>query len=331
MSSSTFNRCLLGIVEIKYKLENETGLIVRYPLARARIGGADVMPMSLHKKYVIDGNPVELEVPFIPGSSLKGRMRGLLELKENVDLFNIDGKITQHFLPPFREEYKDIVKEYLKKYLVGDRLKSYIDHVFGYSALHLSDIEDVLKDEIKEKDKLKEKASDLFRRLAITRLIVYDIYPSQEYVAEKYKEKQRQGLTLLLDDFLEDKPENRIDRITSAADPRLILRIKPGVEFEGLMKVLVFDVDMEGERVKDIFKLIFAGMKLVEDTYLGGSGSRGYGKVKFRDIELVLKKREYYDSGGGVVSIGRYASLEDVLRNLDNIALKIESELSEKK
>ncbi len=326
MSSLQLNRCLLGIVEVKYKLENETGLIIRYPLARARIGGADVMPMALHKKYVIDNNVVELEVPYIPGSSLKGRMRGLLELKENVDLFNIDGKITQHFLPP-PQRFKEEARKFIEKYLAGDSLKSYIDHVFGYSALHLSDLEEVLKEV--EGEKAKSKASNMFKKLAITRLIVYDAYPSQDYVAEKYREKQRQGLTLLLDDFLEDKPENRIDRVTSAADPRLILRIKPGIEFEGLMKILLFDVDKG--HVKDILKLVFAGMKLVEDTYLGGSGSRGYGKVRFKDIELVLKPRNYYDTGSGVENVGRYATVEELLRNVDNIAKTIESKLEERK
>lgn len=36
-------------------------------------------------------------------------------------------------------------------------------------------------------------------------------------------------------------------------------------------------------------------MKLLEDDYLGGSGSRGYGKIKFRDIKLICKPKEYYE------------------------------------
>ena len=35
-------------------------------------------------------------------------------------------------------------------------------------------------------------------------------------------------------------------------------------------------------------KLLAEGMKLLEYDYLGGSGSRGYGKVKFNDISAIV-------------------------------------------
>ncbi|RLG79557.1 MAG: type III-A CRISPR-associated RAMP protein Csm3 [Thermoprotei archaeon] len=320
-----FSRKLLGILDIAYILENETGLIIRFPLARAKIGGADVMPMALRRKYCINGKEEELEVPYIPGSSIKGRMRGLLELKENVELYT-DGKITQHFLPL---RYREIVVDYVKKYLGAEKPESFIDHVFGYSALHYNDLREALREKYKNisNEQLEKETTELFSKLAITRLIVYDVYPSNRYVEEKYNEKQQLGLTLMLDDFLEEKPENRIDRITSAADPRLILRIKPGVEFEGLMRLLIFDRDYPV--IEDMLRLVFAGIKLIEDTYLGGSGTRGYGKVRFKEVNLILKKASYYQTGDekNKVNIGAYKSIEEILKNIANIANKIKEEL----
>lgn len=321
-----FSRKLLGILDIAYVLENETGLIIRFPLPRAKIGGVDVMPMALHKKYFINGREEELEVPYIPGSSIKGRMRGLLELKENVELYT-DGKITQHFLPL---RYRKEVADYVKKYLGTEKPESFIDHVFGYSALHYDDLKKALREKYGgniSDEQLEKEATELFSKLAVTRLIVYDVYPSNKYVEKKYNEKQRLGLTLMLDDFLEEKTENRIDRITSAADPRLILRIKPGVEFEGLMRLLIFDRDYPV--IEDMLRLVFTGIKLVEDTYLGGSGTRGYGKVKFKEINLVLKKASYYQTGDerNKISIGTYRSVEEVLKNIANIANRMKEEL----
>ncbi len=44
-------------------------------------------------------------------------------------------------------------------------------------------------------------------------------------------------------------------------------------------------------------KLVFKGMHLLEDNYIGASGSRGYGKISFGDIELKQKTKNDYISG----------------------------------
>ena len=43
--------------------------------------------------------------------------------------------------------------------------------------------------------------------------------------------------------------------------------------------------DKSQSQVEEDFKVILDGLKLLELDYLGGSGSRGYGKVAFEDLK----------------------------------------------
>ena len=43
--------------------------------------------------------------------------------------------------------------------------------------------------------------------------------------------------------------------------------------------------DDSQSQVEEDFKVILDGLKLLELDYLGGSGSRGYGKVVFEDLK----------------------------------------------
>jgi len=83
----------------------------------------------------------------------------------------------------------------------------------------------------------------------------------------------------------EIKFENVINRITSIAMPRQIERVVRGAEF-GIR--MVYDIE-EPDEVEEDFENIAKGLKLISMDYLGGHGSRGYGKVKFSDFELELK------------------------------------------
>lgn len=56
-------------------------------------------------------------------------------------------------------------------------------------------------------------------------------------------------------------------------------------------------------------------MELLEDDYLGGQGSRGSGKVKFRILTITLKSRQYYeDSTTPPVVLGADLSVADFRR-----------------
>jgi CRISPR-associated protein Csm3 len=45
-------------------------------------------------------------------------------------------------------------------------------------------------------------------------------------------------------------------------------------------------------------KMLFEGMCLLEDDYIGASGTRGYGKIKFKDLEFKKKTKKDYQEGG---------------------------------
>lgn len=85
-----------------------------------------------------------------------------------------------------------------------------------------------------------------------------------------------------IDSATEVKFENTINRLTAVANPRQIERSIRGSQFPLHM---IYDVENENELEED-FKIICDGLKLLEYDYLGGHGSRGYGKVQFSDLEL---------------------------------------------
>ena len=77
--------------------------------------------------------------------------------------------------------------------------------------------------------------------------------------------------------FAEVKTENLIDRRTGAAEhPRTQERVPAGAEFNFEISVRIFNDDNEAE----IIELLEEGLAMLQQDYLGGSGSRGYGKVK---------------------------------------------------
>ena len=85
-----------------------------------------------------------------------------------------------------------------------------------------------------------------------------------------------------IESFTEVKFENSINRATAVANPRQIERAIKGLQCGSDM---IYEVEngKEDEVIDDI-KLLAEGMKMLEYDYLGGSGSRGYGKVQFFDM-----------------------------------------------
>ena len=80
----------------------------------------------------------------------------------------------------------------------------------------------------------------------------------------------------------EVKFENSINRLTAVANPRQIERTIRGSKF-GLD--IIYNVEEEKE-IEEDFKAIKEGMLLLEYDYIGGHGSRGYGKIKINGLKV---------------------------------------------
>jgi CRISPR-associated protein Csm3 len=156
-----------------------------------------------------------------------------------------------------------------------------------------------------------------------TRLKIDDAYPTEETIG-RWRDFSPEGV--------EVKWENVLDRLTSRANPRAVERVPRGSEFKITMSYKIFD-----QKDVDNVAVIFQSLKLVEDDYLGGYGSRGYGRVRFKNITMRLKKREYYEKcdDGAKIAIKRddkkeqYSSLEELLKDMEKIIEEIKTRLSQ--
>ena len=111
-----------------------------------------------------------------------------------------------------------------------------------------------------------EKGQIQFSRLIFSDMIMVN--------AEKL---QKQGISQT-----ETKFENTIKRLTAVAMPRQIERAVRGSEYE---LHLIYNLEKEEEFEEDM-KLLRHAMTLLTYDYIGGHGSRGYGKILFKDLDL---------------------------------------------
>ena len=289
------------VVEISFKLDT-FGLLIRSGKAKEIMGLADIIPVSIEYPYSINNSTYILTVPYIPASSLKGRARSLLETALGLPLYTTDGKIYLH-------------TRIVKNFIYDEDPYCPVDNVFGTPAIPPNIV--------------SEDKKFVVECWAPSRAIFRDLFPSVEYIRRLCDAKGGcEGVQLA--DFLEEKWENRIDRITSTADPRNIMRLKPGVEFEGKIHFLVYDLDVCRKQICDekssrsklineqyngkpalyYLDMLVDSLQLVERTYLGASGTRGYGTVKFKDINVAV-----FDVGGKKVD-GKGASDLGGLKNI---------------
>ena len=118
----------------------------------------------------------------------------------------------------------------------------------------------------------------------LTRIIVRDSFPTED--TKKFWEERPELLH-----GTEVKAENSINRITSAANPRFFERVPPGSVFNFEMVLTVY----EGDDEKEMLSLLAEGLKMLQDSSLGGMGSRGYGKIRFENLDVKVRSREYYE------------------------------------
>jgi CRISPR-associated protein Csm3 len=133
--------------------------------------------------------------------------------------------------------------------------------------------EDVLKTCNNDDDSIK-RLFGASQPVIQSRLQFYDLFMEEDSV-ENLKNKTDLYLT-------EIKFENVIDRLTAVANPRQLERVPAGAEF-GF--VLVYNLE-NLEEVEEDFENISTALKLLHMDYIGGSGTRGYGKVKISDLTI---------------------------------------------
>ncbi|GAB6067604.1 type III-A CRISPR-associated RAMP protein Csm3 [Methylothermus subterraneus] len=219
------------IAKLEGTIELITGLHIGSGNAEMHIGGTD-NPVI---KHPVTGQP------YIPGSSLKGKVRSLMEWHAGVVA------VTQG---------QPLGIKHLKR-LNGNRKAGLtLLKLFGYAPAGGG---------------MDREMEDLVAEISPTRLAFWDCPLDPAWVEEMDKKN------LLL---TETKMENMIDRIRGMAEhPRNTERVPAGARFCFRLSIKVID----GE---DLLEPVLQGLKLVELAGLGGSVSRGYGKIAFKDLRL---------------------------------------------
>ncbi len=261
----TTNNQLFGRIVITANIETLTGLHIGGTSASMEIGGVD---------NTIIRNPINNQ-PYIPGSSLRGKMRSqtekILGLEQNQQI----GKDV--YIHSCKDE--------------GDFSKNGgcpVCTIFGLPG---------------------ERGFN-----TTTRLVVRDIAMTAESVEQL--EKAHTDLP-----FAEYKTEVAIDRVTSAATPRSLERVPAGTIFGPAE--LVYSIYNDGDFQRLSF--VFNALQLVEDDYIGGSGSRGSGKVRFVSIQLTARSKSEY---GKPVDLGTFSSIQDLNNALGTVLAKAKEAIS---
>ena len=237
---------LVGKLILEGDLACHTGLHIGAGKGSLEIGGAD--------------NPVVKDafgLPYVPGSSLRGRLRSLLEqslgLTTPADLVYLSRRKGQEV-----------------RIHQSDRPDDDICVLFGRNP-----------------GRVERVAGEALETTAATpaRLTVYDA----PLIAESITPQMRENLD---DELTEVKSENAIDRITSQANPRTLERVPAGARFR--IRIVM---DVLCDEDKELLARVLEGLRLLEDDALGGGGSRGSGRVAFTNFRLAWRNRDFYAKG----------------------------------
>ncbi len=237
---------LTDIREIKGKIILKSGLHIGAGDTEMHIGGTD-NPVIKHP---------HTQEPYIPGSSLKGKVRALLEMESGLMAKTKGEPLQARNLSGLTGTQKKKCENILK--------------IFGSSGADA------------------EAGTEL--NIGPTRVSFADCPLHKDW-----REKARQSGW----GNFEVKSENAINRIEGTArNPRFTERVVEGAEFD-------FSVSLKllGKAEDDLFEYLLDGLKLLEMDALGGSGSRGYGRIEFQfddaDIAKHFENRKPFANGGG--------------------------------
>lgn len=281
MPASAQNKPLLGKIFITSNLVVETGLHIGGGGENLDIGGLD-------KPVIRD--PVTRH-PYLPGSSIKGKLRSILERLLGKPVNRNGGSGTYRYESDDLEDgYTEIERQVIK--FMGAKTCP-VSRIFGSTGVNCwiktSTVESQGLEPVNNPPRTRhdlegnQEYTYVKGRNSPARLIVRDCHliPTS---AEKL-EKIDTGLYMT-----EWKFENGLDRITAAANPRQLERVPKGAEFKFEM---VYTVEDAKQAPEDLRHLIIA-LAILQDDALGGHGSRGYGKVSFKQIKFLRRSIEQY-------------------------------------
>ena len=217
-------------------------------------GATETIEIGGIDSYVIR-NPLTNE-PYIPGSSIKGKLRSIVE---------------------------KIVVDEKTGFLKANRSSDTKDKIWRHECDDYSDAKDCpLCRVFGSTGKASENDNHA------SKLIVND-----SMLMDK-ESLMRDGLYIT-----EAKMENTLDRLTSAATPRTIERIPEGTEFKFKMIYKIETNSVEGkvdsnklpETVNEDIKNLMYALQILEKDGIGGSISRGYGRVEI-EFKIEVKKTD---------------------------------------
>ncbi len=253
---------LIGKLLLDGEMTCETGLHIGAGKGSLDLGGAD--------------NPVVKDAfgrPYVPGSSLRGKLRSLLEQSSGLitpaDLIYLSRRRGQEVRIHQTDE-------------PGDE----VCLLFGRNP-----------------GRTERASGETVESVAATpaRLTVYDAPLELDSITEPMREN-------LDDELTEVKSENAIDRLTAQASARTLERVPAGAKFRVR---LVLDILCAED--KELAARVAEGLRLLEDDALGGGGSRGSGRVKFTGWKAAWRSRAYYTAGTAeaiVLEAGTTAQLQ---------------------
>jgi CRISPR-associated protein Csm3 len=237
---------LVGKLILEGEMTCETGLHVGAGKGSLEIGGSD--------------NPVVKDAfgrPYVPGSSLRGKIRSLLEQTSGL-------AIPSELVFLSRRKGQEV------RIHQSDRPDDEICLLFGRNPGRMERVQ----------GETLETSQATPARLAI-----YDAPLEAESITAQMREN-------LDDELTEVKSENAIDRITSQANPRTLERVPAGARFRIRMVL-----DLLCAEDAALPPLVVQGLRLLEDDALGGGGSRGSGRVRFDNLKLTWRGKDYYAAG----------------------------------
>jgi CRISPR-associated protein Csm3 len=255
---------------LRGKIECLTGLHIGGSKEKLEIGGVDsIVVRSPRSNY-----------PYIPGSSIKGKLRHLLE-------YTLDG-IRYPVLQKEGQKIEDALGNVSRK--------EEITRIFGAGVSE------------------KEIKANKLQNIGLTRLVVRDAMPDSDTIRmwkslgsdANYTEYKAENT---IDRITSAANPRFIERVVEGSQ----------FDFEMIYSVYKIGDQDPTDKVNEDIRHILMGLRLLESFALGKSGSRGYGKIRFHMATPIWLTKDDYKEGSENWKTSRIVAGAATLNGLENI------------